>query len=259
VAVAALPASSQDLVAGPALAKAAGDIWTGVHIGGGIGAVAFDSRWTTDCLAPEAFPATCPNDIFGGSTRVGNDNPAAFDPSGMRLNFYLGLDWQASHWLVVGIEGEVAKLDSDEARIGIPGAWSTDFGPGENIARIENEWDASVRGRAGVLLTPRTLIYSTGGLAILREKVSAACEGGFPVGWCATPHDDSESATVFGWTAGGGIERMISPAWAVRGEYRYSDYGGRAFTLFDDLSLESIGVTVEQKASLGYVGLSRRF
>ena len=93
----------------------------------------------------------------------------------------------------------------------------------------------------------------------MREDVTATCEGAFPVGWCTRANSDSESATVVGWTIGGGIERMISPAWIVRGEYRYSDYGSRSFTLLDDVSLDSIEVTVEQKASIAYVGLSRRF
>ena len=187
VAVAAQPASAQDLVAGPALAQAAGDIWTGVHIGGGIGAAAFNSRWTTDCLASVALPATCPNDMFGGATRVGNDNPADFDPSGIRLNFYLGLDWQASSWLVVGIEGEVAKL-KDSVR---SADWNSRYLADrlrpwpEHRADRERMVDASLRGRVGFLLTPRTLIYSTGGLAILREEVSAGCGDSFPVGWCA--------------------------------------------------------------------------
>ena len=60
-------------------------------------------------------------------------------------------------------------------------------------------------------------------------------------------------------TVGGGLERMIAPSWIVRGEYRYSDYGSRAFTLFDNVSLDSIDVTVDERASLAYVGLSRRF
>ena len=122
-------------------------------------------------------------------------------------------------------------MDSAATHVGIPGTWSDDFGPGSNAARIENLWDASLRARVGFLLTPRTLVYSTGGLAILREEISATCDGAFPVGWCSVPNGDSQAATVYGWTAGGGIERMIAPTWIVRGEYRYSDYGHWITTL----------------------------
>jgi outer membrane immunogenic protein len=255
-----MSAHAGDLIAKPALEQASAKrSWTGLHIGVGVGASIFNSEWTTDCLAPVALPATCPNDIFGSTTRIGNDNPAGFDNSGLRLNLYLGLDWQSSSGWVLGIEGDVARLDSAKERIGIPGTWSQDFGSGQNSARVENVWDASLRARAGYLITPRTLVYSTGGIAFLHEKASASCEGGFPVGWCDAPHTDSASATAVGWTAGGGIERMIAPAWIIRGEYRYSDYGSRSFTLFDDASLDSVGFKVEQKESLAYIGLSRRF
>jgi len=126
-------------------------------------------------------------------------------------------------------------------------------------ARIESAWDASLRGRLGFLLTPKTLVYTTGGLALLHQEVGASCGGTYPVGWCIVPNADSRSAISAGWTAGGGIERMLTPAWILRGEYRYSDYGSQSFTLFEDQPLDSIDLTVEQKASLAYLGLSRRF
>ncbi len=155
---------------------------------------------------------------------------------------------------------DVWMQGSDErTRVGIPGTWSIAFGPDLNTARIESAWDASIRARAGFLLTPKTLVYSTGGLALMHQEVSATCDGTFPTGWCAAPNADSISAIATGWTAGGGIERMLGHAWIVRGEYRYSDYGSRSFTLFEDAPLDSVGVTIEQKTSLAYVGVSRRF
>jgi outer membrane immunogenic protein len=251
-------AFADDLIAGPALDASTDESWTGVHLGVSLGARLSDTVWTTDCLAPVALPATCPNDSFGGGTRIGNDNPASFDNGVPRVGGYLGVDWQVAN-LVFGIEGEAAWADDSRTHAGIPGTWSTDFGPDLNSARIESAWDASIRARAGFLLTPKTLVYSTGGLALMRQEVSASCDGTFPVGWCALPNADSSSAIAVGWTAGGGIERMLLRSWIVRGEYRYSDYGSRSFTLFEDAALDSVGVTIEQKTSLAYVGVSRRF
>jgi outer membrane immunogenic protein len=258
--LAAAPGSAfaDDLIAGPALDASTDESWTGLHLGVGLGARLSDTTWTTDCLAPVALPATCPNDTFGGGTRIGNDNPAFFDNGAPRLSGYLGVDWQVAS-LVFGIEGEAAWTDDSRTHAGIPGTWSTDFGPDLDTARIESAWDASVRARAGFLLTPKTLVYSTGGLALMHQEVSATCDGTFPAGWCAVPNADSISSILAGWTAGGGIERMLSRAWIVRGEYRYSDYGSRSLTLFEDAPLDSVGVTIEQKASLAYVGISRRF
>ena len=258
-ALAAEHAVAEDLIAKPALPETTPqESWTGVHVGVSIGARLSDARWTTDCLAPEALPATCPNDSFGGGTRIGNDNSASFDNDVPRVGAYLGFDWQAAR-LVLGIEGEAAWADDSRTRVGIPGTWSTDFGPDFDAARIESAWDASVRARVGFLLTPKTLVYSTGGLALLHYEVSGTCGGTFPVGWCVVPNVDSESVIAAGWTAGGGVERMLPHAWIIRGEYRYSDYGSQSFTLFEDEALDSIGVTIEQKTSLAYVGVSRRF
>jgi outer membrane immunogenic protein len=256
---AASSALSQDLIAGPALPEGSlEESWTGIHLGVGIGARLSDAVWTTDCLAPVALPATCPNNTFGGGTRIGNDNPASFDNAAPRLSGYLGVDWQIAS-LVFGIEGEAAWADNSRTHAGIHGTWSTDFGPDLNEARIESAWDASIRARAGFLLTPKTLVYSTGGLALMHQEVSAACDGTFPVGWCSVPNADSISSILVGWTAGGGIERMLSRSWIVRGEYRYSDYGSRSLTLFENAPLDSVGVTIEQKTNLAYLGISRRF
>ena len=261
VALAFAPCSApaQDLIAGPGLSSASEESWTGLYLGAGIGGRLSDTSWTTDCLAPTAMAATCPNDIFGGATRIGNDNPASVDNEVLRLNGYLGVDWQVSRF-ILGLEGEAAWSDDDSGtRTGIPGTWSTDFGPDLNSARIESAWDASVRARVGFLLTPKTLIYSTGGLTLMHQEVSATCDGTFPVGWCSVSNADSNSAIAVGWTAGGGIERMLTHAWIIRGEYRYSDYGSRSLTLFEDQPLDSVGVTIEQKTNLAYLGVSRRF
>lgn len=256
-AVAPSAALAQDLITKPAL-ETADASWTGTHIGGGVGASLSDTPWTTDCLAPLALPDSCPNDFFGGATRIGNDNPVAFDSTAPRLSAYLGADWQLARF-VVGIEGDGAWSDADSSHSGIPGTWSTDFGPGLNSSRIESAWDASMRVRAGFLLTPTLLVYSTGGLALLGQEVSVSCEGAFPEGWCITHHEESQTAILTGWTLGGGIEKMLTPDWVLRAEYRYSDYGTRSYIFFEDEPLDSVGVTIGNKVSSAYVGLSRRF
>lgn len=232
--------------------------WSGIHFGVGAGGSLFDTSWTTDCLAALALPADCPNDFFGGSTRIENDNLVRFDAAAFRLSVYLGADWQFSR-LVIGIEGDGAWSSADNSHGGIPGTWSSDFGPGQNLSRIENAWDASMRARAGFLVTPTLLVYSTGGLALLGQTVSAHCEGSFPEGWCMTPHSESRSEVLTGWTLGGGIETMLTPGWALRAEYRYSDYGSRSYVFFEDEPLDSAAVTISNRAQIAYIGLSRRF
>jgi outer membrane immunogenic protein len=39
------------------------------------------------------------------------------------------------------------------------------------------------------------------------------------------PYSQTNDTTRTGWTVGGGIEKMLSDRWLIRGEYRYADYG----------------------------------
>jgi opacity protein-like surface antigen len=57
----------------------------------------------------------------------------------------------------------------------------------------------TVRGRAGVLVTPATLLYATGGVAYLKNDMSGNLGG----------HPYSLSGWVPGWVAGGGIEQRF--------------------------------------------------
>jgi Outer membrane protein beta-barrel domain len=86
----------------------------------------------------------------------------------------LGYDWKFNG-LVVGVASDIA---------------ATKFG--DNTGGI-----ATFRGRAGVLVTPATLLYATGGLAYLKNDLSGRL-GGNPyslTGW------------VPGWVVGGGVEQ----------------------------------------------------
>ena len=65
-------------------------------------------------------------------------------------------------------------------------------------------WWGTVRGRAGYLVMPDLLVYGTGGLAY---QVSS-------------PPLNTHRNTV-GWTAGGGIEKMLDRNWSIKAEYLY--------------------------------------
>jgi outer membrane immunogenic protein len=232
--------------------------WTGFYAGLGLGGRWTDTEWTTDCLAPVALPAGCPNDFFPGSTRIGNDNPVDFGEGAFRIGGHTGFDWQISTW-VLGVEGDLGWGDTSQTRTGIPGTWPADLGGGFDSASVESQWDASLRARIGFLLTPSLLLYSTGGVAVLWQEVGATCEAVFPVGWCVVPNSDFDTETYIGWTLGAGGEWMFAQHWSLRGEYRYSDYGSRSFTFFADEPIDSFSFSVEQKAQTAYIGVTYRF
>jgi outer membrane immunogenic protein len=235
--------------------------WTGFYVGLGLGVRADENDWTTTCLAPTALgTATCPNDIFLGTSRILNANPVTFEPDiGFRVSGYLGYNWQFQNW-VLGVEGDFAWADNSAATVGIPGTWSATFGPGLDAAAVNDKWDASIRGRVGYLFAPTALLYVTGGATWLEKEVAATCAGTFPVGWCVTAQTNSASNTHFGWTIGGGVEWMLTPNWLLRAEYRYSQYEEETYTFFAaPTPADSFTFSVDATTHTGYVGIAYKF
>ncbi|WLS01880.1 outer membrane protein [Shinella oryzae] len=76
--------------------------------------------------------------------------------------------------------------------------------------------NGSIRGRVGVDLNP-VLVYGTAGVAASGVKVTNNATGA------------KDDATLLGWTAGAGVETMVTDNITARVEYRYSDYGKKTF------------------------------
>lgn len=70
----------------------------------------------------------------------------------------------------------------------------------------------TARGRLGLLLAPTFLVYGTGGFAYANIARNGA---GF-----------SLSGSQTGWSAGGGMEFLLSPAWSMKMEYLYTNVAG---------------------------------
>ena len=87
-------------------------------------------------------------------------------------------------------------------------------------------WFGTLRGRAGVLVTPTILLYGTGGLAYGKASVSDT----ITVTFSSLPSSTTSignSKTKFGWTLGAGIEGAFpnSTDWTWKVEYLYVDLG----------------------------------
>jgi outer membrane immunogenic protein len=116
---------------------------------------------------------------------------------GLVAGAHAGYNYQVDSF-VVGVEGDGSYLGIDD-----------DNGTGD--LGLEASWLATVRGRAGVALD-RFLVYGTGGAAFS------------DLGFEGVVEDDKE--TKVGWTAGGGIEGMITPNLTARLEYLFVDLQG---------------------------------
>lgn len=239
--------------------------WTGFYIGGEVGARWSDPTWSTTCLQPGLGGAACPTNF---PTRLAFNNPESFDSTSVKGGILVGYNFQIGQQWVVGIEGDWQYGDNQATRAGIPGAEDPTVAgePGLDSSGVRQTWDASIRGRAGFLITPNALLYGTGGVAFTHLEATALCGTAFPTGWCtgADPlHGIPQSASSnrVGWTVGGGLEYMITPNWLVRAEYRYADYGSYSSTLFSGVvaDVDAISFTTHLRTNTASVGVAYKF
>jgi outer membrane immunogenic protein len=198
----------------------AGPSWTGFYVGadfGGGGAV----RRST------ASP--------GGGAAINVDGLGG---GGILASVHGGFDYQLIPQAVVGLMVE--------------GTWSNMTGstsaqvPGAN-ANISHRADLglAILARAGVLVTPSSLLYAVGGYAGQNfHTTGTAAAGG------AFRSFDADSY-FNGWTVGGGLETMLRGGWSAKLEYRFSQ--------FETKLIPAGGVSEQPFLHTARVGLSYRF
>jgi len=130
---------------------------------------------------------------WGNANVKGGPN---LDPDGWLGGVFAGYNFQTNNMFVLGVEGDFALNGAEDKANGV---------------RVENNWNGTLRARAGVAFD-RFMLYGTGGLAVGNINVKVANGG-------------SNSGTHAGWTVGAGMEAAITPNVIGRLEYRYTDYG----------------------------------
>ena len=184
--------------------------WTGFYIGGNVGYSWGRSRDTstlTDTAGTVLFTSIDRSDLNGvvGGGQIGHN-------------------WQVQNW-VWGLEADIQGTDEHGSRaFTCPTAICTPsaiilVAPGPAVPVSLNqklEWFGTVRGRAGVLVTPKVLLYATGGLAYGEVKSTETV--GVLTGF-------SNSDIRVGYTVGAGVEGVIGGNWTAKLEYLYVDLG----------------------------------
>lgn len=169
--------------------------------------------------------------------RNDNHGTATTDPSGVLGALSLGYNYQFSGGIVIGAEADLGLLDiSDDDKVVYDGhVYKTRFGP----------WWSTVRARLGFAFG-RSLIYATGGLAIM--AVDEVSVGNTP-GETAYNQD-----TRSGWVVGGGIEQAFTNQWSAKIEYLHMDFG-----TFNGYSANREDFTFKNKVDLVRAGLNYKF
>jgi outer membrane immunogenic protein len=207
------------VMATPAVAAAN---WTGAYVGLGLGGRMLDADWrTTEIFAPGG----------GLIPFFFTDPDSSLSSTAFRVSGYAGYNWQINPTWLLGVEADLGWADNKDKELSrIPGLGFLGAGTG-SFAEVSGSWDASVRLRGGMLLTPSTLGYLTGGVAFQHLEATATCP--FTDGWVCNPvfgtQSFSSSTTRTGWTLGVGVEAMLSEHWLARVEYRYSDFDDFSF------------------------------
>jgi outer membrane immunogenic protein len=237
--------------------------WTGLYIGGEIGAQWGDANWTTTCLGFSGVLCSANGQPLAGNPFfVDASSPRTFHPLAARLGTYVGYNWQfAPNWLI-GIEGDIAFAWQDgnkSSSVGIVGC--TIFcgfqavGPGIDRSTVHMQWDSALRARLGYLATPDLLLYVAGGAAFQAVGMNLQCSFGI---WCVTNRSSTNTDILPGWTVGGGLEYKYMNHWIFRGEYRYSEFD-RFNTVFFPSTVDSVSSNLKLRTHIATFGISYLF
>ncbi len=196
------PLSAADLPLKAQQPLAPGWSWTGFYVGAHAGAMWGRTNFS-DPFGPSIFGDTVrtPGYLFGGQ---------------------IGYNWQqgASPW-VLGVEADVSALDSD-------GTYTCFAFSGTFVSancRVRPRALGTFAGRIGYTVGPsgRTLLYAKGGAGWVHNSTDITTNNLFYSGVTVATN---EARTKWGWTAGAGLEQALTPAWSVKLEYDYLQFGG---------------------------------
>jgi outer membrane immunogenic protein len=164
--------------------------WNGAYLGGHAGYLWGDASLRDD------------------EERIGGD----FD--GVIGGIIGGWNFQSGNW-IFGIEGDFGWTGAD----GVGGGCETGCDSDEvaEIYTYDMDWNAHVRGRAGITLGEdgRTLLFIAGGLAVADFQLGYEGEG--------------RGGTYTGWSIGGGVNHAFSNNFIAGLEVLYDDYGSKTY------------------------------
>ena len=195
-------ASAADLPMKAPIPMVAPYSWTGVYVGGQLGAGWGTSETTLGAIPTLGLAAGLPL--------------STTNPSGVLGGGQLGFNWQTG-WVVLGVEGDFdgasLKSTSPCSVAGLP------FSCSDNT-----NWLATASGRVGGVVNERLLAYVKGGGAWEHAKYSLSDPTGaaFPAG-----SSFSSTDTRLGWLLGMGAEYAFTDHWSGFIEYNFMDFGSR--------------------------------
>jgi len=205
--------------------------WSGFYLGAAAGARATDHNLDITAIDELFLGGPVQNDFPLCTTNVTPcGTGASFHNTGFRVGPYAGYNVQLGKLWVAGVEADWAWADQTTIQGGFKYFLGGPGIPPDSTIAIKSGWDASLRGRLGILATPTLLLYGTGGAAWLQTGITSNCGPVSCFQPIVGPAILTQSSVRTGWTTGGGVEAMFGSNWIARAEYRYSDYGSSSYT-----------------------------
>lgn len=181
--------------------------WTGFYAGANVGA-AWSSDHATLSFPDPTLSALDPITVNTGKVAV---------IGGIQE----GVNWQfAPNW-VWGIEADWSFTDAGKTISQGLTSGGVPVVPSSGSLSTKLDWLGSARNRLGYLITPNLMLYGTGGVAWGKVGYTGAVTINTPTVTYAA--NTAFSKTAVGWTAGAGLEWMITEHWLLRGEYLFYD------------------------------------
>jgi len=195
---------------------------------------------------------------FGHAAGSGPDVPRqwGYDQSGVIAGGQVGYNFQWN-WIVLGVEADGGYMNIEGSG---PQPEAVIFSGGDLKGHTDSDFYTTIRGRIG-LAWDKWLFYATG--------------GGIGVNWDASVRDDCDTSPCdaalldahkeefdWGWTVGGGIERMIGCHWSIKAEYLYYTLDDQTFSGEAFVGTRSLGNVPFEAHDQGHIirgGLNYKF
>lgn len=221
-----LAAAVLSVVSIPAFAQSTDDRWSGLYVGGSVGAgygsddsdrsVKFDTNldgsYNDTVRTAAGADAFSPGFCGGKATSPRPGTGCSDDKGGAEYGARVGYDWQSGSW-VYGVVGEYTKNDTRDSQ--------TAFSTTPAFYTFTRDLDSmiAVRGRVGYTFgaTQDFLAYFTAG------GVQAKIDHSFTTSNGANSFTPSGDDKANGYQAGVGFERLVNDNFSVGLEYLYTE------------------------------------
>lgn len=233
------PAALLVLALTSAPAVTAADYWSGWYAGlnGGYlfsASNAINTEGAPGVCNPAAGPGCTASPNYAELFAIGATGSVPSEFDGFTFGGQIGYNSLISNWMW-GLEADVSLATSTDVSGSYTAVTPSPAFPANPVTTTYTgeralDYIGTLRARLGVLLSPQSLGYVTGGFAFGGADLGAAyaqsCTGCTWIDAANTPNAASDTRdTLLGFTIGGGVEFAIDHNWSFKTEYLYYDLG----------------------------------